>query len=135
LWNIPCNLNHQASQISGSIFHSLNRKDSISVTNDRNSLSSCPVCMTNISVSQHFQVFENIFGSTGGPCPASSSSPKESGMHFHITLLDSAVATLKGHWFIINHHDDNNTNTLSSFLGLRYADMVDLFVKAGIMSK
>jgi len=54
---------------------------------------------------------------------------------FHITLLDSTVATMKGHWFIINHHDDNNTNTLASFLGLCYADMVDLFVKAGLMSK
>ncbi len=54
---------------------------------------------------------------------------------FHINLLDSAIATPKGHWFIINHHDDNNTNTLASFLGLRYADMVDLFVEARITSK
>ena len=54
---------------------------------------------------------------------------------FHGTLLDSAIATEKGHRLIINHHDDNNTNTLASFLGLRYeyADMVDLFMQCGCL--
>jgi len=49
---------------------------------------------------------------------------------FHSTLLDSAIALEKCHWLIItNHHDDKNTNTLASFLGLWYADTVDLFMQ------
>jgi len=50
--------------------------------------------------------------------------PLKKGHVFHSsTLLDSAIAIEKGHWFIINHHDDNNTNTLASILGLHFADI------------
>jgi hypothetical protein len=37
--------------------------------------------------------------------------------------------------FIINHDDDDNTDTLTSFFGIWYADMVKLFVEAGIFTK
>jgi len=82
LWNVTCNLSNQTTRINGSIFYSLNSKDSISVASDRNSLSSSPVGTFDFSLSRHFQVFENLFVPTSGPCPASSSSPKEPGMFF-----------------------------------------------------
>jgi hypothetical protein len=53
----------------------------------------------------------------------------------HTTLSDAAIATVKGHWFIINHDDDDNTDTLTSFFGIWYADLVKLFVEARIFTK
>jgi len=82
LGNVPRNLNNQTTRINGSIFYSLNSKDSISVVSDRNSFSSSPVGTFDISLSRHFQVFENLKVPTSGPCHASSSSPKELGMFF-----------------------------------------------------
>jgi len=59
--------------------------------------------------------------------------PKESGMLFHSTLLDSAIAVEKSNWFTINCHDENNANTLTSFLELRFVDMVDLYMQGWLL--
>jgi len=58
----------------------LNSKDSISVASNRNSHSSSPF---DISLSRHFQVFENIKVLTSGPSPGIVSFPKVSACFSH----------------------------------------------------
>ncbi len=73
-------LNNQTTQISGNIFSSLKRKDSISVAIDKNSVLCCPVGTFNISKSPHFLVLKNTFRPTGRPCHGILSFPKKSGI-------------------------------------------------------
>jgi len=82
-WNVRHILNNQTTRISGNIFSSLKRKDSISVAIDKNSVLCCPVGPIDISESSHFLVLKNTFGPSGGPRRGNLSFPKKSCI-FHL---------------------------------------------------
>jgi len=64
----------------------LTSKDSISVASNRNSRLSSPVGTFDISLSRHFQVFENIKVPTSGPSPGIVSFLKVSACFSHKKL-------------------------------------------------
>jgi len=55
------------------------------------------------------------------------------GITFHILLKHFATSIPQGRWFIINYDDDEDANTLASFLCIRYTELQALLHQIGIM--
>ncbi len=62
-----------------------------------------------------------------------SPSARKYGLAFCVVLQHFAKSTTQGRWFLINHDDDADPNTLANFLHIRHAELVALLHQVGIM--
>jgi len=54
---------------------------------------------------------------------------------FQTVLLQLADSTVHGRWYIINHDDDTDTNTLASFLHLTYTQLIAYLTYIGVVQQ